>query len=43
MIEVSFEGFVVGNGQLSLTVRRENDEVAMDIMENTTGYEIVMR
>ncbi|QGQ48096.1 amylo-alpha-1,6-glucosidase [Metabacillus sediminilitoris] len=43
MNELSLEGIVVGNGQLSLTVRRENDEVAMDIMENTTGYEIVMR
>ncbi|MFC3885075.1 glycogen debranching N-terminal domain-containing protein [Bacillus songklensis] len=43
MNELSLEGIAVGNGKLSLTVRRENGEVAMDITENTTGYEIVTR
>jgi glycogen debranching enzyme len=43
MNELFLEGIAVGNGKLSLTVRRENGEVAMDITENTTGYEIVTR
>lgn len=40
---LSLGGIEVGSGKLSLTVRRENDEVTMNITENTTGYEIVTR
>ncbi|KKI93162.1 amylo-alpha-1,6-glucosidase [Bacillus sp. SA1-12] len=42
MNELTVKDMAVGNGRVSLRVIRENDESIIEVLENTTEYEIVM-
>ncbi|MGN2270571.1 amylo-alpha-1,6-glucosidase [Priestia megaterium] len=41
MNEISVENLVIGNGKLSLTVKKEESETIIYVKENTTKYELL--
>jgi glycogen debranching enzyme len=43
MNELKVENIAIGEGQLSVSITRENDELKTAIVKNTTGYEVKSR